>query len=131
MLEPGAWNLGPAVYSWSTADDVDEEGGESTLWNGDAKSIGGLHETFSDRDVQVGRRDFLVESQVGAHGTEHPLHPTAHSTRDPSSGVISRWRIEAAFAPPHLEITLGPLHSCRRTAPHRTALQPENCLAPS
>ncbi|GFZ48909.1 hypothetical protein JCM24511_06658 [Saitozyma sp. JCM 24511] len=40
-----------------------EEGGESTLWNGDAKSIGGLHETFSDRDVQVGRRDFLVESQ--------------------------------------------------------------------
>lgn len=119
MLEPGAWNLGPAVYSWSTADDVDEEGGESTLWNGDAKSIGGLHETFSDRDVQVGRRDFLVESQVGAHGTEHPLHPTTHSTRDPSSGVISRWHIELHSRRPISRSHLAPC--TRAAAPHRTA----------
>jgi hypothetical protein len=99
---------------------VDEEGGESTLWNGDEKSIGGLHETISDRDVQVGRRDFLVESQVGRDpptrhdttpNTQHSLHhsttPSLHSTLDRSSSVTVRWVLE--------------MHSPHHTAPHVTA----------
>ncbi|KAK4689463.1 allantoinase, partial [Tremellales sp. Uapishka_1] len=39
-----------------------EEGGELSLWNGDDRSIKGLHELCSDRDAQIGRRDFLAES---------------------------------------------------------------------
>ncbi|RXK37205.1 hypothetical protein M231_05495 [Tremella mesenterica] len=39
-----------------------EEGGESTLWNGDDRSIASLHELLPNREAQIGKRDFLVES---------------------------------------------------------------------